>query len=102
MRGIGNARGHAAIRVAKQNDLRAKSSGGRDASDESIGSQHGTILADAIARAFINPDRAPPIRRVAQDNLRCLQFPWLFLFPTELRAERIILRERGVALFLLD
>ena len=69
---------------------------GRNASHQSVGGQHGQIFADAVAAAEVNLHGAPPVGRVAHDDVGKFELPRRLPLPAKKRAELVVfLRHRG-------
>src|SRR5688572_4246611 len=82
------------VGVAHQHHLRVSESHLRDSSDEAIDIQDRRVGNDSITRPAIDPNGAPPVGRVARDDLRWLQIPWHELWQLKQTAEtRVFLRE---------
>ncbi len=99
---IDDARRNPATRIAHQHDLRARVADGRNAAHQSVAGQHRQVFADAVAAAEVNFNRAPPVRRVAQDDAGQFELPRRLLLPADVRAELVVFLEKGGGLQILD
>ncbi len=62
----------------------------------------GRLVGHTVAFAQINLNGAPPVGRVAQDDVGKFQFPRLLLLPADERAELVVFPRNGVGLLLAD